>query len=266
MHTDEFEKQELPVVPPPVESESEFHYEPIEDPDKFKRKVRILLILVGICVLIGVLYFVNNTFNFYDLHMKKLRFDYREGESAKAAISDLSGEFAQKLTKQISQPSVHIQADQVVFSLDGTLLNQLTSYDYTYTNELEELHFRTGVEDWIFTESGTLRYTESGVKRKDGSEWKAESKEPMPDLYDYCFASADHGEIKIAFNNAYETEVSSEPYRCEIWLMESPRSGVTFYYTLYRYYQPDGQLAAVRVLRNNQQLMFVYDIKDYTLQ
>ena len=266
MNTGEFEKQELPVVPPPAESESEFHYEPIEDPDKFRRKVKILLILVAVCVLIGILFFVNNTFNFYDMHIRKQRFDYRKGETVGKTVSEDTSELAVRLSEQIRQPLVQIQAEQSTFGLNGDYLSQITAYDYIFAADKEELSFRTGIEDWILTESGTLRRTAAGVERKKGSEWTAETEEPMPALYDYCFAAADRGQTKLAFNASYDTRVNDNDYRCEIWLMETQSSGMTFYYTLYRYYQPDGQLAAVRVLRNNQQLMYVYEIKNYTLQ
>ena len=58
--------------------------------------------------------------------------------------------------------------------------------------------------------------------------------------------------------------VDGKNYTCELWLMEDNSGSKTVYTTIYRYY--DGsRLAGVRLLFDYDDLMEVYDIKNYVI-
>ena len=256
-------KPELP--PPDLEAEANFKLEPIPDDEgRQKRKIRLFLILLIAAAMIGALLIINNTLNFYDVHMRRMQFDYREGELVSGQSPAEPGKKATEIAGEINGRQVSVQAEMLLYNSEGEASLTLSAYTYKYTSGSEELSYRTGTKDLLFTKSGTLRRDGTGLQKKSGSSWEHTDDGNIMNLYGYCFAAADFGKNTVSPHESYYTEVGGKTYLCEIWLMaEELGSGGVRYNTLYRYYDGD-RLAAVRVLKSDQELMEVYEIKDYS--
>ena len=235
------------------------------DEQKQKRRMRLLLILTTVCILLGVGFICNQTLNFYDRTLRKLHFDYRDGETV--AVSDVSetGEKAVAINDSITG-SIRISAVELWFDLsDQSLADSLSEMEYEMSGVGEFLTVKTGVRNWLLTKKRSLQRRNGVCEEKQKDEWISVSDAQLPYLTDFCFSVADHNNSKLQFESSCTTMVNSTAYTCETWLLETKMNGITSYFTLYRYYGQDDRLAAVRVLQGSSNLMAVYEIKDYSL-
>ena len=232
---------------------------------KQKRRVRLLLILSALCVLIGIGFICNQTLNFYDRTLRKLQFDYRDGESASSSDLSEEGEKALAIYESIGS-NIRISAIEMWFDLsDRTLADSLSEMQYEQSGIGEMLNVKTGIRNWLLTTKRSLRRRGGVCEEERKGEWTKVSDAQLPCLTDFCFSVSDHGDSKLRFDSSFGTVVNGTSYTCEIWLLETKLNGFTSYFTLYRYYGTDDRLASVRVLPGSSELMAVYEIKDYSI-
>lgn len=253
----------LPPEKPEVPEEGFVPYCAAADADtRTKRKTVILIVLAAVLLLLTLGVFLARRMNFYRKTLNALTFDYRTGEAVNENSANDLGAIAKKISAQMEGKKVHASAVTYSFNVDGGMYTDIASYDYTRNGAESLLDVRTASEKSLFSKKLSLRSTGSAIDRKKGSKWVTAEGEYIPDLYDYFFATEDHGDITLECCDAYETDINSKIYNCEIWLMQQGAAVDANFTTLYRYY--DGEtLAGVRILYSTDTVMDVYDVKSY---
>lgn len=260
---EEAQPLQKPDVPPVTEE-----YAPLPDAvgttSRRSAKIRLLLIVLGILLLLAGLLFYNAQFNFYDRTMRHLGFDYRNGESIGASLgTDTS--VAIPIANRVQNSTLSLHAVHYVLIDAATTDRTVTVLDYTHAADHNAIALRSGVEDWIFTKSESIRETSDGCEVKSGFHWEQTTELQVPDYATLFFAAADTAHHKVKLYDCYPACVNEKQYTCEIWLIEQKDVEQPVYFTVYRYYSGD-ILAAVRILNSNASTMSVFDITDYTLE
>jgi|GEM_PF-3589385 len=258
---------EMPVPQTDIPEEGFIPFSQEFGAQKQKRKRVLLLLLLGLAVLLGLFLLLSRTCSYYQRIMRHLQFDYRTGETINEELSAELGACANAAAAEISGKDIHLQANVYVFNSQSDISLNADRYDYTRSAAGNaELRVRSAA-------SGSLFYKNARFEADaDRNVWKISGgkREPSDDpeaalLYDYLFTAAETDRVSAVCYDSYYTTVGTERYVCEIWLMTVPLNGQDTFFTLYRYYQ-DNTLRAVRCLTSNSDLMFVYDITEYTLQ
>lgn len=259
LHHDHLKEQpetEVPFVP--------YVSEAFSEDNEAQKKRRRLLIPIIVAAVLGLIYLVmslQKKNNFYQKTLSALKFDYRSGETVLAEDdSIIPGERAKAIAENLLNRSVQIDAVSYYLDPDRTLSDDIAEYQFTRNGEGDTADITVGTAGSLSSSTQTVRRTGSGTKIRKNDSWENATGIALPQLYEYCFLAASNNSVSISCESAYETYVNSTRYTCELWLMQS---GGT-YYTLYRYY--DGStLKAVRVLNSQDDLMCVYDIRNYSI-
>ena len=268
----EQEKEYQPILPPPPEDEKpEEGFVPYcgseeakLDMPKSNKKIIILIILIAAAVILTGISIISRKYNFYQSALSALQFDYRQGEVIYDESIDHPGSLAKALSEQIGNRPVHVDTTMYLFDLKQTLQNIMTEYAYSHSADESILEVRTGSEKSLFMKHFTYRASSMGYQKKSGSSWKDDPDAYVPKLNEYFFGTQDHAGIRYGCEQSSEVNVNGKNYTCELWLMEDNSGSKTVYTTIYRYY--DGsRLAGVRLLFDYDELMEVYDIKNYVI-
>ena len=228
-----------------------------------KRKIRILLVLIILIVCIFVFSIVSTKCNFYQKTVKSLRFDYTAGETTDETPDDDPGRCARAISAQIQEKTVTVHTYTYLFDDQGNLSNNISAYDYEKSASGTNMDIRIGSAKSLVTKKRSLRTGASGIEEQKGKTWEVSPDSRIPNLAEWFFATQSHDKIRFECAGAYETIVGKTNYLCEVWLMEDDSKAEPEYTTLYRYY--DGsRLAGVRMLKSSEDVMYVFDITDYS--
>ena len=248
----------------PMPSNEEF--QPLPDAvgaELQKKKIPLFLLIPLIIAGILLLFFVySKWFNFYQRSVWGLNFDYRCGEKA-AELQQIELPIAKTLAESIpANSSATIQATEYYFSSKGEISTDISKYTYTHSLASESVRIKTGTYGTFITSSTNLRRNADGnIEQKHGFKWES-TEETIQNLYAFFFGVESTDDYKLEYYETSTTQLETEPYDCEIWLMTRTTYNITTYYTIYRYYQ-NNQLKAVRILDNYNELMQIFDIKSY---
>ena len=269
---EEKDKIELSILPPAPEDEKpEEGFVPYCGSEEAeaeqrnpKKKMTLFLILVIVLIVIFAGSILARQFNYYHAVLGKLRFDYREGEATYENSADTSGSLAKAISEEIGDRPVRISAAMYMFDEKQKLQNVVAEYDYLHKSDEETLDVHTGSENALFMKSFSYRKSSDGNQKRKGSEWVSDPEAYVPKLNEYFFGTEDHGGIRFAFQQSSDVEVGGKMYTCELWLMEDSSGSRTVYTTLYRYYS-GSQLEGVRILFDFDNVMEVYDVRNYII-
>lgn len=262
----------LSILPPPPEDEKPEEgfvpycasEEAAEQQRNPKKKLIIPLILIVVLILALAVSMIARAFNYYNAVLSKLRFDYREGEGIVSEELNTKGSKAKELSAQIGDRPVHVNAAMYMFDANQKLLDVMSEYDYRHSQQEDILDVHTGSKNSLFMKSFSYRKSPLGNQSKKGSEWVADPDAYVPKLNEYFFGTEDHGGIRYGFQQSSRVEIGGKYYTCELWLMEDASGSQTVYTTLYRYYD-DSDLAGVRILFDYDNIMEVYDVRNYII-
>ena len=232
--------------------------------NKWKRKRILLLCLLGAAVLLGLFIIFGRRNCLYNRMMRNLEFDYRNGEEIDNTQTALTG-WAERAADAVAGKNLTLQANMYCFNSSGALSLSASKYSYERTADgTADLHIQTGGANSIRTEKSSYHTDANGkAEQVSGSLSQNADLYAAELLYDFCFAVEDTDRIKIERRNAYETFVGERRYTCEVWVMSATVNKTLKYFTLYRYYS-GSELNALRMLDTTSDLMFVYDITEYT--
>ena len=270
----EKETDYLPIVPPPPEDDKpEDGFVPYcgseeaaeaENQNKPKKKLVLLLILILSLIVVFAVSMVAKQFNFYHAVLSGLQFDYREGEAVLNESPDEEGTRAEALSREIGNGNVSVQTAMYMLDEKWKLQSVVSEYDYSHTAERDILSVRSGTENSLFMNAFSYRKTPLGNQRLKGREWIDDAEAYVPKLNEYFFGTEDHGGIIYSYRQSSEVEVGGKNYLCELWLMEDSSGPKTVYTTLYRYYS-GSRLKGVRILFDFDNLVEVYDVRNYVI-
>lgn len=257
-----------PVLPkfdfPPVDEV----YAPLPDAvgsqAKQSGKLRLLLVLALIAALLGGLLVYNNHFAFYERTLRNLNFDYQNGETTSKSFPTKS-QYAQNIAKNLYGKTISLHTVMYAFDSAQTLQRTLTVYDYSVSPDSAEMTAKTGTTKWLFTDTQKMRMHGSTVEEHKNGHWEEVEANQFPYFDLFFFATENTDQYSASLYDSYPTTVGSTLYHCEVWLIELYQGNSPIYYTLYRYYLND-KLTAVRMLNDRSDLMYVYDIQDYTIE
>lgn len=254
---DSVTEQEVPFVP--------YVTEALEESGKKKRPLWMIvsICVLAVVVLIYIILAAVKKNNFYQKTVAALEFDYRYGESVMGESADglKKGEKAKEIYAQMENHGVSVHAVQYFLRDDRSMEADIAEYQFTHNGEGDTAEIEIGTVDGIASRKQTVRKTSSGgMQIQKGGTWENASDISLPFLYEYCFAVSPSGSMSIQYKETFETFVSGKNMVCEIWLMNIGSA----YYTVYRYYN-GSTLEAVRVLSKADDLMCIYDIRDYSI-
>lgn len=219
---------------------------------RFRIGILILIVLTVITIILAVVLAVGKQHNYYEKILNSLRFDYRSGEMISEESLPEHGSFAKAVSEQISGKSYTFDAAMYMLDEQNTVQEFAAEYHYEHTPVKDLILSTTGAKGVIFKKK---------IKEEIPLGAVTTVKSSMSLLVkEYCFGTKDHDVYTYECYDSYPTSVGGKSFTCEIWLMCDNRSKDAVHYTLYRYY--DGaQLAAVRVLNDQNEIAEVYDIK-----
>lgn len=268
----EQEKEYQPILPPaPDDEKPEEGFVPYCGSDeaetelpKSNKKFVLLISLIIVVVLLAFIMMFARKYNFYQSALNGLQFDYQQGEIVYNESIDSPGSLAASLSEQIGNRPVRVDAAMYLFDQKQNIQNIMTEYSYSHSADESILDVRTGSEKSLFMKHFTYRASSMGYQKKSGSDWKDDPDAYVPKLNEYFFGTQNHAGIRYGCEQSSEVNVDGKDYTCELWLMEDNSGPKTVYTTIYRYYS-GSRLAGVRLLFDYDDLMEVYDIKNYVI-
>lgn len=235
------------------------------DQKRAKRRRIILICLACVAVVLGVVVVIGRGNSLYSRIMRRLEFDYRDGEEIDMTTLALTGS-AERLAEKVSGKHVTLTANVYCFNSEGGLALTASQYTYDRSSSGEaDLQVVTGTANSLKSVHSSCHAERDGsVSKKDGDPAQNEITAAGA-LFDFCFAAESHDQVTVQLRDYYETNVGDGRYTCEVWTMSAPADGTTKYFTLYRYYS-GGSLKGLRLLDASGDLMYVYDITKYTAE
>lgn len=249
---------------PPVTEE----YAPLADAVgaevKQSRKFKLLVILMILAALLGIYLLFAGKLSFYERTLRHIGFDYRDGEIIGESVNPDTS-IAEQLAEQFQGKSIAFRTVRYSMYNDRTMTNSVSEYDITLSANGGSSTQRTGLANRLLTQKEQILDENGSIKEKTLFKWHDVADLSIPCL-DVLFFAVDQTDSYIAqLDSSSSSVINGETYQCEIWLVEILDQAAPVYFTTYRYYT-DGQLAGVRVLNSNSEIMDIYDIKDYAFQ
>ena len=230
------------------------------------RKVVIVLILVLLIAVGTVVIAVGRKFNFYQETIGTLRFDYRNGEVTGEPRPDADHSFAVALAEQIRGKQLNATVVHYQFDEQKRLDQAVTKYDYAYNVNEVRADIKKGTASWYGTKEQTVRKTDAnGYEVMKHGEWTADDQAYIPPLFTYLYEIGQTQTRDFVWYQSFDSVVSGRLYTCEIWLLTDTSSAEPVYLTLYRYYDENGSLSAVRIANQFDKTVQVYDIQSFVI-